>query len=41
MASIHQFVETLNLRIEEEFPQTERYMIKGGDYIRDVVKELR
>ena len=41
MASIHRFVETLNLRIEEEFPQTERYMIKGGDYIRDVVMELR
>lgn len=41
MASIHQFIETLNLRIDEEFPKTERYMIKGGDYIKDVILELR
>ncbi|MBE6035095.1 MAG: hypothetical protein E7222_10430 [Clostridiales bacterium] len=39
--NVHEFTSILNSIIDERFPNTERYMISGGDYFRDVVIELR
>lgn len=35
------FLEVLNSIIDEEFPNTQRFIISGGDYMKDVVMELR
>lgn len=39
--NVHEFTAVLNSVIDEKFPNTERYLISGGDYFRDVVIELR
>lgn len=41
MTDISDFIKVLNECIDENFPGTERYMIAGGDFIKDVVLELR
>ncbi len=41
MTDIGDFIKVLNECIDENFPGTERYMIAGGDFIKDVVLELR
>lgn len=41
MIDIHDFIKCLDDTIEEHFPNTERYIIYGGDFIKDVVIELR
>lgn len=41
MAHIHDFIECLNDIVDERFPNTTRYIIRGGDFIEDVVMELR
>lgn len=41
MTTIHDFISVLHDIIEETFPNTERYIISGGDYISDFVMELR
>ncbi len=41
MTDIGDFIKVLNECIDEKFPGTERYMIAGGDFIKDVVLELR
>lgn len=41
MTNIHDFIEVLYAVIEERFPNTSRTIIDGGDFIKDVVMELR
>lgn len=41
MSDIHNFIDTLNEIIDERFPDTDRYIVKGGDLIETVVMELR
>lgn len=41
MTSTHDFISVLHDIIEETFPNTERFIISGGDYISDFVMELR
>ena len=41
MADIHDFIKALNDIVDESFPNTRRYIISGGDFIKDVVIELR
>ena len=36
-----EFTEILNSIIDERFPRTQRYIINGGDYWKDIVMELR
>ena len=36
-----EFTEILNSIINERFPGTQRYIINGGDYWKDIVMELR
>ena len=37
----HDFNSVLNNIIDERFPNTERYIVSGGDYFKDVIIELR
>lgn len=41
MTDIHDFIKCLNDIIDEHFPNTTRCIIYGGDFIKDVVVELR
>lgn len=41
MTDIHDFIKCLNDIVDERFPYTTRYIIYGGDFIKDVVVELR
>ena len=41
MTTIHDFIKILNDFICEMFPHTEIRIISGGDYIKDLVLELR
>lgn len=41
MTNIHDFIKCLNDMVDENFPNTTRYIIYGGDFIKDVVMELR
>ena len=38
---VHEFNAVLNDMIDENFPNTVRYIVSGGDYIKDVLLELR
>lgn len=38
--SEHEFVVILHSILEETFPDTERFIVAGGDYFSDVVMEL-
>lgn len=37
----HDFNSVLNNIIDERFPNTERYIVSGGDYFKDMIIELR
>ena len=39
--NIHEFNGYLNNMIDERFPGTERYIVNGGDYVKDFIVELR
>ena len=39
--TIHDFISVLNDSIDSRFPNTKRYIVDGGDYINDLVFELR
>ena len=39
--SIHDFIALLNEDLDSTFPSTERVVIKGGDYVKDFIIELR
>ena len=39
--SIHDFIALLNEALDSNFPSTERIVIKGGDYVKDFIIELR
>ena len=41
MTNVHDFITVLHNTIEENFPNTERFIISGGDYTKDIVMELR
>ena len=41
MIDIHDFIKFLNDTVDELFPNTTRYITYGGDFIKDVVMELR
>ena len=41
MSDIYNFIDTLNEIIDERFPDTNRYIVKGGDFIETVIMELR
>lgn len=41
MSNIHEFINVLHSIIDERFPNTNRYIVDGGDFIKDVVMELR
>ena len=41
MSDIHNFIDTLNEIIDERFPDTNRYIVKVGDFIETVIMELR
>lgn len=41
MSNIHEFINVLHTVIDERFPNTNRYIVDGGDFIKDVVMELR
>jgi hypothetical protein len=41
MSNIHSFIDILNNIMDEKFPDTKRYIVKGGDFIEGVVMELR
>ncbi len=38
---VHDFHSVLISMIDERFPNTEKYIIHGGDYYKDLVCELR
>jgi len=39
--NIHNYLDQLNDEIDNRFPNTKRVIISGGDYIKDIVMELR
>lgn len=39
--NIHDFISVLNAVIDERFPNTNIYIVRGGDFIKDIVLELR
>ncbi len=41
MSNVHEFIDILNAVIDERFPGTGRYIVYGGDFIKDFVMELR
>lgn len=41
MTNIHDFINVLNTVIDERFPNTDRCIVEGGDFIKDFVLELR
>lgn len=41
MTDIQSFISFLNDTVNEHFPSTKIYIAKGGDFIKDVVMELR
>lgn len=41
MSNMHDYINVLNAVIDEMFPNTKRYIVDGGDFIKDVVIELR
>lgn len=41
MTNVYDFITVLHSMIEEVFPNTERFIMSNGDYIKDVVIELR
>ena len=41
MTDIHDFIKCLHDIVDEHFPNTTRYMIDGGDFMKDVIMELR
>lgn len=41
MTDIQSFISFLNDTVNERFPSTKIYIAKGGDFIKDVVMELR
>lgn len=41
MSNIHDFIDILNAVIDERFPNTNRYIVYGGDFIKDFILELR
>jgi len=41
MSNIHDFISLLNKAIDERFPDTDRYIVDGSDFIKDIVMELR
>lgn len=41
MTNIHDFIQCLNDLVDERFPHTTRWIVHGGDFIKDVVVELR
>ncbi len=41
MTNIQEFIEVLNDIIDNYFPNTKRYIIHGGDSIKNFVLELR
>ncbi len=41
MSNVHDFINALNTAIDERFPNTNRYIVNGGDFIKDFVIELR
>ena len=41
MTSVYDFIKVLNELIDERFPNTIRYGVAGGDFIKDHVIELR
>lgn len=41
MVYIHDFINILNKTLDNRFPNTGRFIVRGGDYIKDVVVELR
>ncbi len=41
MSNIHDFINILNAAIDERFPNTNRYIVYGGDFIKDFILELR
>ncbi len=41
MTDIHDLIQVLDSCIDEAFPDTVRYILAGGDFIKNVVMELR
>ena len=41
MINIREFIDELNEVLDEQFPNTTRYIVKSGDHLKDVVIELR
>jgi len=41
MSNIHDFINVLNAVIDESFPNTNRYIVSGGDFVKNIVIELR
>ena len=41
MTDVHDFIKCLNAIVDEYFPNTERYLINGSDFVKDFVMELR
>lgn len=41
MTNVYDFITVLHNMIDEYFPNTEKFIMSGGDYIKDVVMELR
>ena len=41
MIYIRDFINILNETLDNRFPNTGRFIVSGGDYIKDVVVELR
>ncbi len=41
MTTIHDFIQVMNDLIREMFPNTEIVAVRGGDYIKDFILELR
>ena len=39
--SIHDFFRVLNDTLDERFPKTERFQLRGGDFFQDALFELR
>ena len=39
--SIDDFIALLNEALDATFPDTERVIITGGDYVKDIIIELR
>lgn len=41
MTKIHSFTKVLNEILDEQFPHTVRTVVVGGDFVEDIVIELR